>query len=103
MLRQKMLIVIKQKYSMQYFQAVKIGKERASKAQMLLFDLAGFAMLTLTTKKKDGKFLPVGEEVYTAIIKTDDVVLVMKIESYLISIMPLDSIGAYMIINIKSS
>ena len=67
-----MLIVIKQKYSMQYFQAVKIGKERASKAQMLLFDLAGFAMLTLTTKKKDGKFLPVGEEVYTAIIHTDD-------------------------------
>jgi len=57
---------------MQYFQAVKIGKERASKAQMVLFDLAGFAMLTLTTKKKDGKFFPVGEETYTAIIHTDD-------------------------------
>ena len=57
---------------MQYFQAVQIGKERASKAQMTLFDLAGFAMLTLTTKKKDGKFLPVGEETYTAVIHTDD-------------------------------
>ena len=57
---------------MQYFQAVQIGKERASKAQMMLFDIAGFAMLTITTKKKDGKFLPVGEENYTAVIQTDD-------------------------------
>ncbi len=57
---------------MQYFQAVKIGKERASKAQMLLFNLAGFAMLTLTTKKVDGKFLPVGEEVFVAVIHTAD-------------------------------
>ncbi len=57
---------------MQYFQAVQIGKERASKAQMTLFDLAGFAMLTLTTKKKDGKFFPVGEETYTAVIHTAD-------------------------------
>jgi len=57
---------------MQYFQAVKIGKERASKAQMTLFDLAGFAMLTLTTKKVDGKFFPVGEEVFTAVIHTAD-------------------------------
>ena len=57
---------------MQYFQAVKIGKERASKAQMTLFDLAGFAMLTLTTKKIDGKFLPVGEETLTAVIQTAD-------------------------------
>ena len=57
---------------MQYFQAVKIGKERASKAQMTLFDLAGFAMLALTTKKVDGKFLPVGEEVLTEVINTAD-------------------------------
>ena len=57
---------------MQYFQAVQIGKQRAGKAQMLLFDIAGFAMLTLTTKKKDGKFLPVGEENYTAVIQTED-------------------------------
>lgn len=57
---------------MQYFQAVQIGKERANKAQMALFDLCGFGMLTLTTKKKDGKFLPVGEETYTAVIHTDE-------------------------------
>ena len=57
---------------MQYFQAVQIGKERASKAQMTLFDLAGFAMLTLTTKKKDGKFFPVGELTYAAVIHTAD-------------------------------
>lgn len=57
---------------MQYFQAVKIGKERASKSQMKLFDLGGFAMLTLTTKKIDGKFLPVGEEDYGAVIKTPE-------------------------------
>jgi len=56
---------------MQYFQAVQIGKKRANKAQMTLFDLAGFAMLTLTTKKKDGKFLPVGEETQVAVIHTD--------------------------------
>lgn len=57
---------------MQYFQAVKIGKERASKAQMILFNLGGFAMLTLTIKKKDGQFIPVGEQNYTAIIHTVD-------------------------------
>ena len=57
---------------MQYFQAVKIGKERAAKAQMILFVLAGYAMLTITTKKKDGKFLPVGEEMYVAVIHTED-------------------------------
>ncbi len=57
---------------MQYFQAVQQGKQRAGKSQMKLFDLAGFAMLTLTTKKVDGKFVPVGEEDYTAVIKTPD-------------------------------
>ena len=57
---------------MQYFQAVQIGKKRATEAQMKLFDLAGFAMLTLTTKKVDGKFMPVGEEIHTAVIKTPD-------------------------------
>jgi hypothetical protein len=39
---------------------------------MRLFDVAGFAMLTLTTKKIDGKFYPVGEEEYTAVIHTSD-------------------------------
>lgn len=56
---------------MQYFQAVQEGRRRASKAQMTLFNIAGFAMLTLTTKKVGGKFLPVGEEEYAAIIRTD--------------------------------
>ena len=57
---------------MQYFEAVRIGKERASKAQMALFKLAGFAMLTITTKKVDGKFVPVGEENYVGVIQTQD-------------------------------
>lgn len=57
---------------MQYFQAVKIGKQRANKSQMNLFNLAGFAMLTLTTKKKDGVFIPVGEEELTAVIQSPD-------------------------------
>ena len=57
---------------MQYFQAVQQGKQRATKSQMKLFDLAGFAMLTLTTKKIDGKFLPVGEADNTAVIQTPE-------------------------------
>ena len=57
---------------MQYFQAVTIGKERAGKSQMTLFKLAGFAMLTLTTKKVAGKFFPVGEGDLTAVIQTPD-------------------------------
>lgn len=57
---------------MQYFQAVQQGKQRASKSQMKLFDIAGFAMLTLTTKKIDGKFYPVGEEDNAAVIHTSD-------------------------------
>ena len=57
---------------MQYFQAVQKGKQRATKSQMRLFDLAGFAMLTLTTKKIDGKFAPVGEVDRVAIIKTPE-------------------------------
>ena len=57
---------------MQYFQAVQKGKQRASKSQMKLFDIAGFAMLTLTTKKIDGKFFPVDEEDFAAVIRTVD-------------------------------
>jgi len=57
---------------MQYFQAVQLGKSRSGKSQMKLFDIAGFAMLTLTTKKIDGSFFPVGEEDLTAVIKTQD-------------------------------
>ena len=57
---------------MQYFQAVQQGKLRASKSQMKMFDVAGFGMLTLTTKKIDGKFHPVGEEEFTAVINSVD-------------------------------
>ncbi len=57
---------------MQYFQAVQQGKIRASKSQMKMFDIAGFSMLTLTTKKIDGKFYPVGEEEFTAVISSID-------------------------------
>ncbi len=56
----------------QYFQAVQQGKQRASKSQMKMFEAAGFGMLTLTTKKVDGNFFPVGEEEFTAIINSPD-------------------------------
>ena len=39
---------------------------------MKLFDAAGFAMLTLTTKKMGGRFLPVGEEECVATIRTEE-------------------------------
>ena len=48
---------------MQYFQAVQAGKKRANESQMKLFDIAGFAMLTLTTKKIDGKIFTNGGRV----------------------------------------
>lgn len=57
---------------MQYFQAMQQGKQRASKSQMKMFEVAGFSMLTLTTKKIDGKFYPVGIEEYTAVINSLD-------------------------------
>ena len=57
---------------MQYFQAVQQGKLRANKSQMKMFEVAGFAMLTLTTKKIDGEFHPVGEEEFTAVINSPD-------------------------------
>ncbi len=38
---------------MQYFQAVQQGKIIANKSQMKIFEIAGFGMLTLTTKKID--------------------------------------------------
>jgi len=65
---------------MQYFQAVQIGKQRANKAQMVLFDVSGFAMLTLTTKKIDGKFFPVGEESFVTTIKTNDGYVVILVD-----------------------
>ena len=65
---------------MQYFQAVQIGKRVANKAQMTLFEITGFAMLTLTTKKIDGKFFPVGEESFAAVIKTDDGFIIILVD-----------------------
>ena len=65
---------------MQYFQAVQTGKKRANESQMKLFDIAGFAMLTLTTKKIDGKFFPVGEEKYAAAIKKPEGYVVILVD-----------------------
>ena len=65
---------------MQYFQAVQEGKKRANEAQMKLFDIAGFAMLTLTTKKKEGKFIPIGEENYCAAIHRPEGYLVILVD-----------------------
>lgn len=39
---------------------------------MKLFDIAGFSMLTLTTKKTDGVFQPVGEKEYASAIRSPD-------------------------------
>ena len=66
---------------MQYFQAVQQGKKRANEAQMKLFDVAGFAMLTLTTKKKDGKFIPIGVENYCAAIHRPEGYLVILVDA----------------------
>ena len=65
---------------MQYFQAVQEGKIRSNKAQMRLFEIAGFAMLTLTTKKKEGKFYPVGEEIFSAVIKKPEGYVVLLVD-----------------------
>ena len=65
---------------MQYFQAVQAGKKRANESQMKLFDIAGFAMLTLTTKKIDSKFFPVGEENYAAAIKKPEGYVVILVD-----------------------
>ena len=69
---------------MQYFEAVREGRRRASKSQMRLFDAAGFAMLTLTTKKVSGAFMPVGEEEYAAVINTSEghVVILADADGY---------------------
>jgi len=66
------IISLEIKKIMQYFQAVQQGKQRASKSQMKMFEAAGFGMLTLTTKKVDGDFQPVGEEEFTAVINSPD-------------------------------
>ena len=65
---------------MQYFQAVQQGKQRANKSQMKMFEVAGFGMLTLTTKKISGKFHPVGEEEFTAVIESPDGYVVVIVD-----------------------
>jgi len=63
---------------MQYHQAVRVGQERARKSQMTLFSHAGFAMLTLTVKKSQGTFVPVGEkELVSVVQKTEGWVTVI--------------------------
>jgi hypothetical protein len=47
---------------MQYHKAAHLGKQRAAKSQMRLFDFTGFAMLTYTIKQGAQGFEPVGEE-----------------------------------------
>jgi hypothetical protein len=47
---------------LQYHKAANIGRVRAQKAQMKLFDYTGFAMLTYTIKQGTTGFEPVGEE-----------------------------------------
>lgn len=47
---------------MRYHKAAFVGSERSRKAQMKLFDYAGYAMLTYTLKQGKTGFEPVGEE-----------------------------------------
>lgn len=69
---------------MQYHQAVRLGQERARKSQMILFSHAGFAMLTLTVKKSEGMFVPVGEKELVAVVQKTEgwVVVIVDEEGY---------------------
>lgn len=70
---------------MQYHQAIRIGQERSRKAQMTLFSYAGFAMLTLTVKKAQGTFVPVGEKEFVATIEKHEegwLVVIVDEEGY---------------------
>jgi hypothetical protein len=61
---------------MQYHKAATLGQERARRAQMKLFDYAGFAMLTYTIKQQKTGFEPVGEEMLIAkMTKGDEAML----------------------------
>lgn len=57
---------------LQYFQAVTLGKQRANKAQLMLFNASGFASIVLTTKKINGEFMPVGNEQLATIIHMEN-------------------------------
>ena len=69
---------------MQYHQAVRIGQERARKSQMNLFNYSGFAMLTLTVKKSEGKFVPVGEQEFVAVTNKPEgwIIVIVDEEGY---------------------
>ncbi len=66
---QRLIVKVFKNNFVQYHQAVRIGQERARRSQMSLFSYAGFAMLTLTVKKSDGQFVPVGEQDLVAIVE----------------------------------
>lgn len=65
----RLIVKVFENNFVQYHQAVRIGQERAKKSQMTLFNHAGFAMLTLTVKQSEGKFVPVGEQELVAVVK----------------------------------
>jgi hypothetical protein len=65
---------------MQYHQAIRIGQERARKSQMTLFTHAGFAMLTLTVKKSQDVFVPVGEKDFVAMVQKQEGWLVVIVD-----------------------
>ncbi len=68
----------------QYHQAVRIGQDRARKSQMTLFEHAGFAMLTLTVKKSQGTFVPVGEKEFVSIAQKPEgwIAIIVDEEGY---------------------
>ena len=51
---------------------------------MTLFSHAGYAMLTLTVKKSDGKFVPVGEQELVAVVRKPEgwVAVIVDEEGY---------------------
>jgi hypothetical protein len=68
----------------QYHQAVRIGQDRARKSQMTLFEHAGFAMLTLTVKKSQGIFVPVGEKEFVCVAQKPEgwIAIIVDEEGY---------------------
>jgi hypothetical protein len=61
---------------MQYHKAAFLGQERAKKAQIKLFDYAGFAMLTYTIKQGGKGFEPVGEEMFVGKLSKENEVMI---------------------------
>lgn len=54
---------------MQYYEAVRIGQQRAAKAQEVLARYSGGALAAMIVKRgKQGEWLPVGEENLLAIV-----------------------------------